>query len=243
MRADNGQAGEYLITLVKLAPSILSADFGRLREQLSEAEGAGAHLIHVDVMDGHFVPNITIGPVVVEAVRKYTSLPLDVHLMISDADKYIEAFARAGADYLTIHVEAVSDVRKTCGLIRQAGPRPGIAFNPETPVREVETFLADVDMVTVMSVNPGFGGQSFIQSSIEKVREVRRILDERGLTAALEVDGGVTRENAADVVAAGAHILVAGAAVFGGGDIAGNIHRVLAVLSGAQYSGTRVDLG
>lgn len=228
---------------MKLAPSILSADFGRLRDQLNEAESAGADLIHVDVMDGHFVPNITIGPVVVEAVRKYTGLPLDVHLMISDADKYIDAFVRAGADYLTIHVEALHDVNKTIDLIRQAGARPGIAFNPETPVREVETYLALVDMVTVMSVNPGFGGQSFILESVGKIREVRRILDERGLTAVLEVDGGVTRENAAVIVSAGADILVAGAAVFGVGDIAGNIRRVKETFVDARNLDSRDHLG
>jgi len=218
--------------MIKLAPSILSADFGRLAEQLREVEVAGARLIHVDVMDGHFVPNITIGPVVVKSVRKHTALPLDVHLMIENPEKYIKPFVSAGADIITVHVEAVPDARAQVDMIRKAGARAGLAINPGTPAALLENMLPELDMVTVMSVNPGFGGQSFIPESIDKIMAVRGLVDRLAPTVEIEVDGGITIENASSVIAAGADILVAGAAVFGSDDISAAIKRFLAIAAG-----------
>ncbi len=220
--------------MVKLAPSILSADFGRLAEQLKEVEDAGAHLVHVDVMDGHFVPNITIGPLVVKAVRKYTALPLDVHLMISRPERFIEAFAAAGADLLTVHIEALAGADKCLEQIKAAGARVGLAINPETPVEALEDKLPFLDMVTVMSVNPGFGGQSFIPGSIGKIEAVRRLVDKLAPAVEIEVDGGVTGDNAASVINAGADVLVAGAAVFGGAGITTEIRNFLAVMASGE---------
>ncbi|MDP1809474.1 MAG: ribulose-phosphate 3-epimerase [Actinomycetota bacterium] len=214
---------------MKLAPSILSADFGRLAEQLREVEAAGARLVHVDVMDGHFVPNITIGPVVVAGVKKYTTLPLDVHLMIENPEKYIDAFAGAGADIITVHTEAVTEFYSVLKRIRATGALAGLAINPETPAGALEDVLTELDMVTVMSVNPGFGGQTFIPGSIEKIAAVRRMVDRLAPVVEIEVDGGITIENASSVIDAGADILVAGAAVFGSGDVSSAIARFLAV--------------
>lgn len=200
---------------VKIAPSILSSDFARLADGIAEAEAAGADWIHVDVMDGHFVPNITIGPPVVKAVRRVTKLPLDVHLMIENADRYIDAFVDAGADYLTVHVEASPHLHRTVQRIRELGAKPGVTLNPATPVHTLEEILPFVDLVLVMSVNPGFGGQRFIPTATDKVRRIRRYLDERSLWGVeLEVDGGISVETAPDVVEAGASVLVAGAAVY-----------------------------
>jgi len=199
---------------VKIAPSILSADYLRLGEQVREAEAAGADYIHVDVMDGHFVPNITIGPVVVEAVRRQTDLPLDVHLMIEEPERHVEAFAKAGASILTVHPEATLQLHRTIEMIRRLGVRPGVALNPGTSVSLVEDVLADVDLVLVMSVDPGFGGQEFIEGVLPKVRRLRRLLDGAGLSGELEIDGGITPETAPRCVEAGVRVLVAGTAIF-----------------------------
>jgi ribulose-phosphate 3-epimerase len=200
---------------VKIAPSILSADFARLAEALKTAEEGGADWIHVDVMDGHFVPNLTIGAPVVKALRKETSLPLDVHLMIEKPEKLIEAFVAAGADYLTVHVEASTHLHRTIERIRELGAKPGVSLNPGTPLSAISEILPYVDLVLVMSVNPGFGGQRYIPTSTAKIAALKKMLDERGLWGVeIEVDGGVTVKTAPEVVAAGATTLVAGAAVF-----------------------------
>jgi len=198
-----------------IAPSILSADFTRLGEEIRAVEEAGADVIHVDVMDGHFVPNITIGPLVVEAARRATGLPLDVHLMISDADRYIDDFARAGADWITVHVEACTHLHRTVHRIRDLGKKAGVVLNPATPLTTLECILADVDLVMLMSVNPGFGGQSFIESSLDKIAGLRRMLDRIDSRAGIEVDGGVGPPTIARVASAGANIFVAGSAIFG----------------------------
>ena len=202
--------------MVKIAPSILSSDFGRLAEQVIEAEEAGADWIHVDVMDGSFVPNITIGPAVTEAVRSATDLPVDVHLMINNPDQHLEAFADAGADYLTVHQEACVHLHKTIDAIRDMNVRPGITLNPATSIGTIEDIVDYVDLVLVMSVNPGFGGQSFIPSSIEKIKKIRDLIGRRGLTGVeLEVDGGINENTAPSVVNAGSGVLVAGSAIYG----------------------------
>ncbi len=212
---------------MKIAPSILSCDFSRLAEEIEAAEAGGADWIHVDVMDGHFVPNITIGPVVTQSARRVTNLPLDVHLMIEDPDRYLEAFASAGADILTVHQEACRHLHRTVERIRQLGVRPGVAVNPATPLETVREVLPNVDLLLVMSVDPGFGGQSYIASSSDKLRRARAMLDEIGSTAELQVDGGVDAGNAAAIVAAGASVLVAGSAVYGhDGGAAGGVRAI-----------------
>ena len=200
---------------VKIAPSILSCDFSRLAEEIGAVEAGGADWIHVDVMDGHFVPNITIGPVVAEAARRATELPLDVHLMIEEPDRYLEAFVDAGATVLTVHQEACRHLHRTLERIRELGARAGVALNPATPLDAVRNVVPLIDLLLVMSVNPGFGGQSYIAGSTAKIRSARAMLDETGSPAELEVDGGVTAQNAAEVVGAGATVLVAGSAVYG----------------------------
>ncbi|HLG16799.1 MAG TPA: ribulose-phosphate 3-epimerase [Blastocatellia bacterium] len=204
--------------MIEIAPSILSADFTRLGDDIRAAERGGAGLIHVDVMDGHFVPNITIGPMIVSAARRVTKLPLDCHLMISDPDRYIEDFARAGAGLISVHVEAVAHLHRALTAIRALGCRPGVVINPATPVGAVEEVLPFVDYVLVMSVNPGFGGQSFIGASLDKIRRLRGMIDARGLSVHIEVDGGIDLTNVADVVRHGAEWIVAGTAIFGAGD-------------------------
>jgi ribulose-phosphate 3-epimerase len=201
-----------------LAPSILSADFGRLAEEIAAAERGGAGLVHVDVMDGHFVPNITIGPPVVKSIRKATGLPLDVHLMIEDADRYVDAFADAGASWVSLHVEAVPHLERTVACLKERGVRPGVALNPATPLSALEEILPALHHVLVMSVNPGFSGQRFIPSSLDKVRRLRAQIEARGLSTLIEVDGGVDASNIRDLAQAGAEAFVAGNAVYGAGD-------------------------
>lgn len=201
--------------MIKIAPSILSADFARLGEEVQAVAIAGADYIHVDVMDGHFVPNLTVGPLVVEAVRKITDLPLDVHLMIESPDRYIAEFAKAGADIITVHQEAVPHLHRTVQLIKSLGKKAGVSINPATPVSTLEVILEEVDLVLVMTVNPGFGGQGFISSGLPKIKTLRQIIDRRELMVELEVDGGVKSSNINQIAAAGADVFVAGSAVFG----------------------------
>lgn len=213
---------------VLIAPSILACDFARLGEEVRAVSEAGADYIHVDVMDGHFVPNLTIGPSVIAALRNHSKLPFDVHLMIAPADPFIPAFAEAGADILTVHPEAGPHLHRTLQLIKGLGRKAGIALNPATPVAAVEEALELADLVLVMSVNPGFGGQSFIAGALRKIEALRTLMDRRGLKADLEVDGGVNAKTAPSVIAAGANVLVAGTAVFTGkpADYASNIARL-----------------
>lgn len=205
---------------VLISPSLLSCDFSRLAEEVRAVEAAGADWIHVDVMDGRFVPNITLGPVIVQAIKRVATKPLDVHLMIVEPERYIEAFAKAGADILTVHVEAGPHLHRTLQQIRHAGAKPAVVLNPSTPLSAIEDVLGEVEMVLVMSVNPGFGGQSFIEASVDKVRRLRAMLDARGLSTHIEVDGGINAETAKRVVEAGASVLVAGSHVFGAKDYA-----------------------
>jgi len=203
---------------IQIAPSILAADFAALGRDIAATERGGADLIHVDVMDGHFVPNITIGPVVVRAIKRIATRPLDVHLMIEKPDRYIEDFVSAGASMVSVHVEAVPHLHRTVSLIRKLGARAGVVINPSTPAATLEDIASDVDFVLVMSVNPGFAGQSFIPNSLEKLRRVRAILTAAGSSVPIEIDGGIDQSNVAGVVAAGANILVAGHAIFGSAD-------------------------
>ena len=207
----------------KIAPSILSADFARLGEEIRAVEAAGADYIHVDVMDGRFVPNITIGPLVVEAARRVTTLPLDVHLMIAEPDRYVPAFAEAGADLVVVHAEAALHLHRTVQLIKSLGRKAGVALNPATPLDCLEYVLEELDLVLLMTVNPGFGGQSFIEACLPKIQALRGILDRRGLETELEVDGGVKTDNIDRISHAGADVFVAGSAVFGRGDYVSTI--------------------
>jgi ribulose-phosphate 3-epimerase len=224
--------------MVEIAPSILSADFRRLGEQIATVEHAGASYIHVDVMDGHFAPNLTVGPFIVEWVRKATKLPIDAHLMIENPDNFIGAFARAGANMISVHPEATYHLDRTVNHIRQAGCQAGVVLNPATPLTMIEEIIAEVDYVLLMSVNPGFSGQKFIPSSLDKLRRLRDLIRMKSSPARIEVDGGVGPDNVAEVAAAGAEILVAGSAVFG----AENPAEALKELLRAAESGGRITV-
>jgi ribulose-phosphate 3-epimerase len=203
---------------IQIAPSILSADFSRLGEEIRAVDQAGAEVIHVDVMDGHFVPNITIGPLVVRAVRQVTDRIVDVHLMIENADRYLESFAEAGADWITVHVEACPHLHRTVSRIRELGKKAGVVLNPATSLESLDFILEEVDLVMLMSVNPGFGGQSFIPSTLRKISQLKNRIDALGLAAGIEVDGGISAATIARVAEAGANIFVAGSAIYGAGD-------------------------
>ena len=201
-----------------IAPSILSADFSRLGDEIKAVEAAGADWIHADVMDGHFVPNITIGPLIVEAVKHVTDLPIDVHLMIANPDNYISAFAEAGASFISVQVETCIHLNRTVQLIKDCGAQAGVVLNPSTPLANLEWVLEDVDYVLIMSVNPGFGGQAFIPSSLDKIRALRQQIQDRGLSVLIEVDGGVNEQTIAEIASAGTDVFVAGSAIFGSKD-------------------------
>jgi ribulose-phosphate 3-epimerase len=220
---------------IRIAPSLLSANFAALGEDIRKVEEAGAHILHVDVMDGHFVPNITIGPVVVEAIKKVTKLPLDVHLMISDPDKYIPAFVDAGAAMLTVHAEATVHLDRTLNFIRSHNVLVGVSINPATPVSVVEHALGLADMLLIMSVNPGFGGQKFIPYTVEKIGQARRLIEERKYSCVIEVDGGIDTPTVPLVVKAGAEVLVAGSAIFHAPDPARKIKELLEIAATVGY--------
>jgi len=221
---------------LQIAPSLLSADFAALGEAVARAERGGADLIHVDIMDGHFVPNLTMGPAVVKALKRVAHVPLDVHLMIEDPNRYAEAFVEAGAASLTVHVEAVVHLHRTVQLVKSLGVKAGVALNPATPISALEQIAGDIDYVLVMTVNPGFGGQTFIPRSTSKVRAVRELLRREGSSAPIEVDGGIDVHTAPSIVAAGADILVAGNAVFGSRDPEGAIRALRAAAESAVHS-------
>ncbi|MDM8552860.1 ribulose-phosphate 3-epimerase [Desulfobacterales bacterium HSG2] len=201
-----------------IAPSILSADFSKLGEEIKAVGDAGADWIHIDVMDGHFVPNITMGPIVVEAAKRVTSLPLDVHLMIENPDRYVSEFAKAGAALISVHAETCVHLNRTIQMIKESGARPGVVLNPSTPLSSMEWVLEHVDFVLIMSVNPGFGGQAFIENSLDKIRALRLIIQERGLSTLIQIDGGVNEKTVGKIALAGADIFVAGSAIFGSPD-------------------------
>lgn len=204
--------------MIKIAPSILAADFAKLGEEVLEVEKAGADWIHVDVMDGHFVPNISFGPIVLNAIRPLTKLPMDVHLMIENPDQYIEDFAKAGADFITVHVEACPHLHRTIQLIRSFGVKPGVVLNPHTPIETIQHVLEDIDLVLFMTVNPGFGGQKFIHSVIPKVKQLSDIIKEKGLSIEIEIDGGINEETIIPCAEAGATVFVAGSAIYSKAD-------------------------
>ena len=228
---DTVPAMMYENIMRKIAPSILSADGRRLGQEIAAVEAAGADWIHVDVMDGHFVPNLTIGPGLVASLRKATKLPLDVHLMIEDPDRYIDAFVQAGADWLTVHVEASIHLHRTVSLIRERGIRAGVSLNPATPLSLVEPILPEVDLLLIMSVNPGFGGQKFIEGTLPRIRQAKELIRATAPQVLLEVDGGVTVKNIRAIADAGADVLVAGAAIFGSNDYGATIGAMRDTLS------------
>ena len=209
-----------------IAPSILSADFSRLGEEITAVEAAGADWIHIDVMDGHFVPNITIGPGVVKSLRKLTRLPFDVHLMVKHPEQFLDAFAEAGSDVITVHVETADHLHRTVTRIRELGPKAGVSLNPGTPLMLVEPILSDIDLLLIMTVNPGFGGQQFIRTMLPKISQARACINRQAPSVILEVDGGVTLANMPSILDAGADVLVAGAAVFGSGDYRATIGKM-----------------
>jgi len=209
---------------IQIAPSILSANFSKLGDEIISLEKSGADLIHIDVMDGHFVPNITMGPLIIKSIRSYTKLPFDVHLMISPVDSYLKEFADSGADHISVHLEAGIHLHRTIGLIRSFGKKVGIAINPSTPIEALLPVIDDIDMVIVMSVNPGFSGQLFIKSTINKIKSLKKMIGDKNIL--IEVDGGVTSDNARDCIVAGADILVAGSSVFKTSDYVNNINSI-----------------
>ena len=211
---------------IKIAPSILSSDFSRLKDEIQAVEGAGADWLHVDVMDGHYVPNITIGPVVVESVRKVTRLPLDVHLMITDPDKYAPEFIKAGADWISIHPETCKDPKASFKKIRELGAKASIAVNPDVPLERVEPYFPEIDMVLIMTVFPGFAGQAFIEDVLTKIEKVRRVVEQRKLSILIEADGGIKADNIGKVVEAGAEVIVSGSGIFKTPDYADTIRRM-----------------
>ncbi len=211
--------------MTKIAPSILSANFLKLGEEIKAAESAGADMLHIDIMDGHFVPNITIGPSIVESIRKITSLPLDVHLMIEEPERYLQDFINAGADYLTVHYEASVHLHRTIQRIKENGVKSGVSINPATTVWNLENILPDVDLVLIMSVNPGFGGQEFIINSIDKIKTLKKLIKKKGLSVLIEVDGGVKLDNVSMVISAGADIIVMGSAFFNSHDYVTTIKK------------------
>ncbi|HWL24378.1 MAG TPA: ribulose-phosphate 3-epimerase [Ureibacillus sp.] len=213
--------------MIKIAPSILSANFAQLGAEVKEVEQAGASVIHIDVMDGHFVPNITMGPIVVEALRPISKLPLDVHLMIENPDNYIEQFAKAGADWISVHVEACRHLHRTIQLIRSFGVKPGVVLNPHTPIESIQHILEDIDFVLFMTVNPGFGGQKFISSVVPKIEGLSKIIKERGLNIEIEIDGGINAETIIPCAQAGANIFVAGSAIYNKEDRAQALKEIL----------------
>jgi len=212
--------------MIKIAPSILSANFLKLEEEIRAAEEAGADMLHIDIMDGHFVPNITIGPFIVEQIKKTTFLPLDVHLMIEKPDNYLKDFIRAGADYLTVHLEASVHLHRTVQWIKEREVKAGVSLNPATPVSSLENILSDIDLALLMSVNPGFGGQEFIPGVIDKIRTLKKFIEEKGLSTLIEVDGGINIDNVKNVASAGANILVMGSAFFNSKDYGDVLKRV-----------------
>jgi ribulose-phosphate 3-epimerase len=212
--------------MIKIAPSILAADFANLGQEVKEVEAAGAELIHIDVMDGHFVPNISFGAIALEAIRPLSKLPMDVHLMIENPDQYIDQFAKAGADYITVHVEACRHLHRTIQLIRSYGVKPGVVLNPHTPIEAIQHVLEDVDMVLFMTVNPGFGGQKFIESVVPKVEALSKIIKERGLNVEIEIDGGINAQTIVPCAKAGATIFVAGSAIYGKEDRAQALQEI-----------------
>ena len=219
--------------MIKIAPSILAADFAKLGQEVQEVEKAGADWIHIDVMDGHFVPNITMGPIVVDALRPLTKLPLDVHLMIENADRYIEDFAKAGADYITVHVEACPHLHRTIQLIRSFGVKPGVVLNPHTPIETIQHVLEDIDLVLFMTVNPGFGGQKFIHSVVPKVAALSQLINDKGLSVEIQIDGGINEETIVPCAEAGANVFVAGSAIFGKQDRAQALQAIKKAGQGA----------
>jgi ribulose-phosphate 3-epimerase len=216
--------------MIKIAPSILSADFMRLGEEIKAAESAGADILHLDIMDGHFVPNITIGPAIVEAIRKTTNIPLDVHLMIKEPDKFLGDFMAAGADYITVHAEAAVHLHRTVQRIKENGVKAGVSLNPATPLLSLDCILSDIDMALLMSVNPGFGGQDFIPFVMDKIKALKNIINERRLDILIEVDGGVKLNNAKEIALAGADVLVMGSAFFNTGDYSGLMKELRGIL-------------
>lgn len=219
--------------MIKIAPSILAADFAKLGQEVQEVEKAGADWIHIDVMDGHFVPNLTMGPIVVDALRPLTELPLDVHLMIENADRYIEDFAKAGADYITVHVEACPHLHRTIQLIRSFGVKPGVVLNPHTPIETIQHVLEDIDLVLFMTVNPGFGGQKFIHSVVPKVEALSQLINDKGLSVEIQIDGGINEETIVPCAKAGANVFVAGSAIFGKQDRAQALQAIKKAGQGA----------